>query len=803
MPEQINIGGNTYTLGATVGPVSGTGGSTSYFFNNLVGGQTYYFVVVAYNYSGFSGYAGPVSVYKPENEQRTPIYGLVWTTPYMWRSSGGVFVQSHGSKNILAFSNDLSVENVNFPSDPLNTGPAKAWDRLEIQSVENGFNDPIGGTSASKITVTTNPSPTAYSRFFQLQQDVKPNTAYTYSFWTNTTLTSSNFNYAIYNTTVHPDSGYVFIDGGAVNPTPNNGWVKTTKSFTTGVTQYGVAIYALNRDFCDGAVAYLWGLQLEEGLTATSFEITKGHKEFGTGLYDANNTRVYQPDINLWANYYSSIGATYLSPMTRPPFGVNTSRNLTTFMDGWTLSYMLKRTAQELSLLPEGLRVIASNNFDYGQMLEHTDDKITVNGMTGIIFVDDDLSYDVENNSYYGSWNDGGINLYKQYWAEMLDALYAYGGSVDQVHQDNEYSYSLMWALDGRPNRNDIVLAYVNDNRYKTQWRGMPSWESTMATYGATASYIFNYGDIGFTSYTIWNYVVGKNTGKVFDEIFYQTTKLKNPNVLVSNYNYFQTDAAAVTNKITDAPPDGNGHPNFNDNVVGNASAPYLYGELSLGIAGPVNNTVWLVRPSDPTRFDRFFPQDGIALSTVNPSRWTRMISTLQTIRSIKRANPQNIITPWISSVNYPSGYIQDLSGVQAEAMEDKVNIYYEVIRHMGVSGVKHFLWWNDFSISWPGNIQTIQESHFKDLSDVLGEINTRIGGSTPIAMVTERISWLAEYIISGAPAESGGYWWRATPKPGKTIIVNGTTIDSSTEVGAWIYTESGDIPSVTVLAPG
>lgn len=801
MSEQVYIDGNTYTLGATVGPIAGTGGSTNYFFSfqNLTNGSTYNFIVVSYNFSGFSGYAGPVSVYTPA-EQRTPIYALSFYSPYEWMSSGGVFVQSHGSKNILAFSNNLSVQTVNFTTDVLNTGNAKAWERRYIASVETGFNDPIGGTSASKITLTNTPG--EYSRFFQIQE-VKPNSPYTYSFWVNTSLTNSGFNYAIYNTTINPNLGYVLIDSDNLYVTPNNGWVKRTKSFTTGMTQYGVAIYTLNADNSNGSVAYLWGLQLEEGLTATSFEITTGHKEFTEGMYSGNGTRTYIPDINLWLNYASSIGATYISPMSRPPFGVNSSRNLTTFMDGWTLSYILKRSAQELSLLPEGLKVIASNNFDYGQMLEHTDDKITVSGINGITFVDDDLSYETKPNSYYGSWNDAGISLYKKYWSDMLDAIYDYGGSVDQIHQDNEYNYPSMWGFNGRGDREDIRDAYVNDNRYKNSWRGITSWESTMATYGATAGYIFDYGDIGFTSYTIWNYMAGKITGKVFDEIFYQTTKLKNPNVLVSNYNFFQTDAVTVTNKITDAPPDAAGHPNFANNIVGNISAPYLYGELSPGLGGTWG--VWWIRPSDPTRLDRFFPQDGIVPETVNPSRWTRLISTLQTIRSIKRANPQNIITPWISSVNYFQGYVQDVQSAQPENLQDKTDIYYEAIRHMGVSGVKHFLWWNGETVKWTKESgQTIVQSHYNDLSDVLGEINTRIGGSTPIAMVTERISWLCEYIISGAPAESGGYWWRVTPKPGKTITVNGTTtIDSSSEVGAWIYTETSDIPSVTVLAPG
>lgn len=802
MPEQIYINGNTYTLGATVGPISGTGGSTNYFFGNLNYGTTYSFVVVAYNYAGFSGYAGPVTIHTLA-ESRQPIFAFAFSWPYDWMSSGGVFTQSTGNKNLLAYSNDLTVSGTNYPTDDLNTGTAGCWNRIDIASVEKGFSDPFGGTGASKITLTNVPG--NYSRLFQIQQEVKPNTVYTYSFWTNTTLTGNNFSYAIYNTTINPNAGYVYIDGGPIDVSANNGWIKTTKTFTTGLSQYGVAIYSLNKDNSDGSIAYLWGPQLEEGYTSTSFEITKGFKEFSSGAFNDVGQRTYIPDFNLWSNYASSIGATYLSPMVRAPFGRNTSRNLSTFMDGWTLSYIMKLSAQQLASLPVGLKVISSNNFDYHEMLYHENDRITVAGVTGFKFIDDGLIYGKEDGYYPGAWNDAGISLYKKYWTDMIDALYDYGASVDQIHQDNEDNKSIMWAMDLNGAKTNIAMAYVDDPRFKQSWRGLTSWENAMANYGATVSQIFNYNSTsGLTHYTVWNYMSSKITSKVFDEIWYQTTKLRNPNVIVSNYNYFTTDAATTTGIITEGPPDPGGHPMFVDSVVGNASAPYLYGEISQSIAGTGGNVAWKVRPSEPTILNRYNPVDGVMLSTVNPTRWTRIILTLQTIRAIKRASPQGILTPWISSVNYSQGYIQNISGVPGETLQSKQDFYYEAIRHMGVSGVKHFLWWNDGSIYRTNSGQSITQSDFNNLSDVLGEINTRIGGSTPTAMVTERISWFSDYLISGAPGASGGYWWRVTPKPGKTITVNGTTtIDSSSEVGSWIYTETSDVPSITVLAPG
>ena len=114
MPEQIYIEGNTYTLGATVGPVSGTGGSTSYFFGNLNDGQTYYFVVVSYNYSGFSGYAGPLAIYTPPGEIREPINVFAWDWPYspLYMSTTPSSLSSTSTFNRFGLSNQLIVSDV-------------------------------------------------------------------------------------------------------------------------------------------------------------------------------------------------------------------------------------------------------------------------------------------------------------------------------------------------------------------------------------------------------------------------------------------------------------------------------------------------------------------------------------------------------------------------------------------------------------------------------------------------------------------------------------------------------------------
>lgn len=733
-------------------------------------------------------------------EQRSPIYALAFSWPYDWMSSGIVFTQSTGTKNLLAYSDDHSVQTTNYVTDYENTGNAGCWQRRNISTVQSGFLDPLGGTNATKIVFSNVPGD--YSQFYQLQYEIKPNTPYTYSFWVNTSLSNSGTNYSIFNST-NTNTGYLYMTGGSIDVSSNDGWKQISNTFTTGLTQDALAIYIANRDNSDGSEIYLWGTQLEEGSSATSFESTNGFKEFRSGGYSpSTGEKTYSYDLNLWANYASSIGATYIAPMVRAPFGRNTSRNLSTFMDGWTLSYVLKLSAQQLNAMPEGLKVISSNNFDYGEMLKHDNDKIAVTGITGFAFIDDDLYYLVENGYYHGPWADSGINLYKNYWSQMLDALYSYGASVDQVHQDNEYNFSLMWSMDILGSfKTPVRDALVNDSRYTQPWQGLTSWKGIMDIYGATSGEIFNYYS-GLTSYTIWNYISSKYVGKVFDEIFYQTTKLKNQNVIVSNYNFFKTDAVTNTQKIEDAPPEANGHPVYVDSIVGNAAAPYLYGEMAASVGGTGNDVAWKIRSADPTRFYRFFPPDGENLSSINSTRWSKFLITLQTVRAIKRSDSSIPITPWVSSENYFAGYAGSIVGVPTEDLQDKINFYFEAIRHMALTGTKHFLWWNDYSITRNNNGQIITQSHFNNMSNVLEEVNSKIGGFTPSTMVTERISYYSQYLISGAPAASGGYWWRVTPKPGFIITVNGVVINSSTEVGVWMFTTTPDVPVCTNVVP-
>jgi hypothetical protein len=61
----ILVSGNTFVLGATAPSLEGSG-NVSKFIGSLTEGETYSFIVTSYNTSGYSGYAGPVSIFTPK-----------------------------------------------------------------------------------------------------------------------------------------------------------------------------------------------------------------------------------------------------------------------------------------------------------------------------------------------------------------------------------------------------------------------------------------------------------------------------------------------------------------------------------------------------------------------------------------------------------------------------------------------------------------------------------------------------------------------------------------------------------------
>jgi hypothetical protein len=136
----IVFGGNTYTFGATVSANPGIG-TTSYLFGGLNAGQTYGFIIWAFNSGGTSGIVGPtvISTLSDIIEQRSDINVFSWVS---WPHSqlGG---------NYSTVGRDTSTYNLFVDSENLGT----TWWKIAGFTRENsGITLPNGYTSGKKIT---------------------------------------------------------------------------------------------------------------------------------------------------------------------------------------------------------------------------------------------------------------------------------------------------------------------------------------------------------------------------------------------------------------------------------------------------------------------------------------------------------------------------------------------------------------------------------------------------------------------------------------------------------------------------
>lgn len=107
--SSIIFEGNTYTFGATVSANPGTG-TTSYVFGGLNSGQTYGFIIWAFNSGGTSSIVGPitkVTLSEIPEEQRAAVNLFSWQFPYT-PLEGQFAYYSGNDTNLLYASDDLS-----------------------------------------------------------------------------------------------------------------------------------------------------------------------------------------------------------------------------------------------------------------------------------------------------------------------------------------------------------------------------------------------------------------------------------------------------------------------------------------------------------------------------------------------------------------------------------------------------------------------------------------------------------------------------------------------------------------------
>jgi len=802
--------GNTYELGATFDPNTvlnpGITGSVTHTMTNLISGTTYEFIVVSYNNLGYSGYAGPLTVFilpRPE------ILAFAWSWPNQWVWSGNYWTRSDNSKNLAAFSQDLNLNSIA-------NGSSSVWLYQNIKTVQTGITAPDGSQTAFAFGTTAAAS--QYSAIRQQQYDLKPGTTYTFSYYRNITLGATGGSFRFRNVT-----GSVAANNSepAMSFT-GSGWVRYSHTFQTQPEQTGLDFYILSRNNSvsetSGVTVYLWGAQLEEGSTATEYSRSYGFRDARGGSLGSTGP-VYDYDENAWLNYGPNNGITYVWPM------VNFYRISGWEIDntsGWTQNSEIARIARQLKNLPEGKRAFQPTLFNRDDWFRFTSDKIGATGAASREYFGDTYPFTGINlsNNYPGPWNDFGISAGSQFFNELLDIFGATGVTLDYVFGDNESSYVQNFGIIGVTG---ATVGYVSDPRYYQEWRGLSSWNSFMNFYGVTAANIRGPAvsqSNDKIAYLVWNNIGKQHQAVVNNQIWANPTLQRYPNALVSNYSYWISEGGP-----TYAAPDAFGHPQFSSSYVGNAISPNLYGEITQ-IDATVSPGNVFVKPENPTFL--VLAVSGATGVTLAKGPWTSFTQAMQELRSAKRGAPNVPMTPWIGSVrsagipayndsrvgptigfaDIGTGYSNIMGYTTGGAGNSAY--YYELVRHIGLHGVKSFAYWNAQSFEIYENGTEISDREYyargfttyvQDialLNETIKDLNQQLGGFTIETADTSRISWLADYITSGAPKPDGNYLWRVTVKPGLTLLANGITLSTNIgTVGTWLTTSGPTLSGV------
>ncbi len=378
-------------------------------------------------------------------------------------------------------------------------------------------------------------------------------------------------------------------------------------------------------------------------------------------------------------------------------------------------------------------------------------------------------------------WPDNELENMKNDWQSILGDLQSLGAAIDFVSIDNEGQFSAgpAWYDPASSTNLSWIEAIKNDPRYNQSWKGFSSLSSKISPFnidqiftpGSTDDYIGYWRGLGHLGAAALNYAIWEPLTAIY------------PSVGGSNYQ-------GKFIVYGDSFPDPNGHEFAFDNIFGTSASPSLYGSWK-NIPPPSGPGSRVISPSDPTHIIRWNGSDPETTS----SPWLAFLIDIQSVRACKRSNEQlqdePDIEPWIASVSW--------FGDTAYNYEYKNNksYYYEMIRHAVLNGAQRFAVWNPFESS---------STNSGFLDDVLRDINSKILSATKNVMITERISYISEYLISGVRRHDGDYIWRITPKPGVNLTISGGTelFDTSSNggfvnVGRWFLTSSSSPPSVFV----
>jgi len=850
--DQIDIDGNTFTLGATL-PGTPSVGQITTNVTGLNPGISYYFAVVALNdISGYSGWAGPIVVYI-QPEIRTAINAYSWNWPH-----GPLFYNPPG------FNRDVNAPVTQYSNSSNNlfylsnrTDLITVWGRSNMNSLNSnvskftGITPPFEGANVTAVNIKAS----GYYDIKQTVYDLIPGTTYTYSFYHNV----DGMTGMLYRINTAPgltalirqiepvDQGNFALDEwslGGTNirlltyPTGGTGWKRFVSQFVTdlGQTYASFTIFASN--VSNVGTAYIAAPQLSLGTAASDFVSTNV----------IANWEGICGDDDKWLAFGNSYGLTYIAPTINPvaelQVSTTSSNSQLIYFQGYAQNTSISRTAKLLKSLPENKRALLPTYLFSDDLWYYYNDSLDF--ASGNCFNFPVNLYDTifSDQKYPTIWPVEGISYTKELWDPILSTLSATGATVDYLISNAEvYGLygSFNWTTPG------LTTAMSASSKYKESYLGLTAWETWLTSMGATISNIMNgTQDIyaGWSSgnfdYIVWDGINRAHELRAMDAVFTGVT-LVYPNITLADYEWsLITDGSPI-----DAPPDLNGNPSYWQYHFGNAAAPQLYGWMgqiinNMGICGS-NPTYLYFAPNSSGGVGP--PNFGLAPGDTRPQKnaWTSFVMSLQTVRSSKRARPNLPITPWIASVKF-KGQSQVYPGNTAERPQigfADMNLgynpqqgvtltvaggnsayYYEMVRHVMLSGTKGLLYWNsssfeDARIATGDNATNEYTLKFANgqgatgfiddmqkLNDCVGDVNNKIGGFTLTTADASRISWLAPYVASGAPGPNGvTWWWRITTNPGNTTFVNGQTLSVANNniVGTWVSTTGPTLAGVLI----
>ena len=393
-------------------------------------------------------------------------------------------------------------------------------------------------------------------------------------------------------------------------------------------------------------------------------------------------------------------------------------------------------------------------------------------------------------------WGSTAAEQIKNDWAVMCAELKNRGATIDYVAFDLEDSAISSFEINDVSTPLGITLmasrlaAIPSDARANESWKGDVSFNEVFTQNG---KYQFSMSDISRPysqhaqlnpGYIYYDAAIRSLRNSTLNYCFMDVLKTHYPDAGMSNYDSFKVNDL-------DWCYDVYGHPIVRANTTGDSSSPVLYWSWNFSESVTGEPPVYQIDPVDSTKIVRFTPQNpGIPFYN---NGWNCFLIDMQTLRAAKRCNPDLPIRPWIRSRNWTgdSGFLVARSNIDMGTIGTR--FYYEILRHAVLCGTQHFLYFNILP----------SPADSEEVNAVIRELNDIVGGYSSTSLVMDRVSFLADFIVSGVKAISGNnagnYVWRITPKPGINLYSEtGRPLSIDSDGGAWVITSSPVIPRYT-----